>query len=288
MPQLRRRGTAIDLILVTRPTDIRGALDLLADRHHLTPNRTAPDRPAARPDPEGLARYVEDCARRLWRPEGRRVLDWLTGRGLDPDVLRANQTGADPGPRHQPRPDGMPRASGAVLAALDPHGTPLYAQLRLLNPRSGQPRYLNPAAGLAPNPRITHIRPTVERRPEILVTEGTIDALTAASAGYRAAAILGAGYPDDAIAAHLARLPGPLVLAFDPDAAGALATHRLAALLAAHHRPAARLPTGHGDLNDRRLAAADWPEALDALVDTAVPASGRAQQAPRHPGLGMA
>ena len=275
-------GTAIDLVTVVLPTNVLGALTYLSERQRNSAATTPQHgwqqdtRPAARPDPEGFARYVDDCARRLWRPEGRPVLDWLTiDRGLDPEVLRTNRIGADPGPRRQERPQGMPRAAGAVLAALDPDGTPVYAQLRILHPRGDQPRYLNPAGGLLENPRLTHLRPPEVRHRPVLVTEGAIDALTAASAGYRAVAILGAGYPDDLVAAHLARLTGPIVLALDPDTAGTLGSDRLAGLLAARRRPALRLPVGTGDLNDQRVATpGDWPRRLDALIAEATPATG--------------
>lgn len=288
-------GTAIDLVVVTRSTNVLGALVYLSERQR---NATAPmaaetrhaeRRPPARPDPEGFARYVDDCARRLWRPEGRAVREWLTeGRGLDPETLRANRIGADPGPRTQSRPSGIPRASGAVLAAHDAAGTPVYAQLRLLRPRDDQPRYLNPAGGLLENPRVTHLRPPEVRRREVLVTEGAIDALTAASAGYRAVAILGAGYPDALVATHLARISGPIVLAFDPDPAGVLGSDRLAALLAARHRPASRLRAAGGDLNDQHLAhRRDWPDRLDALVAAATPAAGPTS-ATRDRGIGVA
>jgi hypothetical protein len=288
-------GTAIDLVVVTRSTNVVGALIYLSERQRngiaptAGPERQHEPNPPARPDPDGFARYVDDCARRLWRPEGRTVLDWLTAdRGLDPDTLRTNGIGADPGPRTQQRPRGMPRASGAVLAALSPDGNPIYAQLRLLRPRRDQPRYLNPAGALLDNPKFTHLRPPEVRRREVLVTEGAIDALTAASAGYRAVAILGAGYPDQLVATHLARLSGPLVLAFDPDPAGTQGADRLASLLAAHHRPARRLPVGSGDLNDQRLATAgDWPRHLDALVAAARPATGK-ETAARDQSLGVA
>lgn len=288
-------GTAIDLVVVTRSTNVLGALTYLSDRQRNgTPTSTGSewqqDPPSpARPDPDGFARYIDDCARRLWRPEGQAVLNWLTEvRGLDPEVLRVNRIGADPGPRTQRRPQGIPRVAGAVLTALEPGGTPVYAQVRVLRPKADQPRYLNPAGGLLANPRLTHLRPPQMRRQPVLVTEGAIDALTAASAGYRAVAILGAGYPDGLVAAHLARLTGPIVLAFDPDAAGTLGSDHLAGLLAARHRPALRLPTGSGDLNDQRVATdGDWPRRLDTLVAAATPATG-IEPATRHRGVGVA
>lgn len=289
-------GTAIDLVVLARGASVRGALELLAARARTGASDGPPawvrhDTMArAKPDPEGLARYVDDCARRLWQPSGRHVLQYLTtGRGLDPEVLRINRVGADPGPRDQWRPRGMPRAAGAVLPVLDHEATPVYAQLRILHPRPDQPRYLNPASALAPNPKLTHLRPRTVQRRHVVVAEGAIDGLTAASAGYQAVAVLGAGYPDDVVAAHLARVYGPIVLAFDPDIAGTLGSHRLAGLLAAHHRAVLRLAPGTGDLNDQRLAAGPaWPARLDVLVERATPVGERSRDGPRHHGLGVA
>ena len=57
----------------------------------LPPRRAVPLHPQR-------VRYVEACERLLWQPIGRPVLDYLIDeRGLDPEVLRVNRVGADPG-----------------------------------------------------------------------------------------------------------------------------------------------------------------------------------------------
>ena len=95
----------------------------------------------------------------LWRPEGRDVRRWLTDeRGLPAEVLRANRIGADLGPRRQPRPDGMPEAP-APCSRSSQDGRAIYAQVRVPHPWTDRPRYLNPAADLAPNPRLARFRP---------------------------------------------------------------------------------------------------------------------------------
>src|SRR5690606_14408506 len=104
-------------------------------------------------DPVGLQSYVDECAERLWQPEGRAIRRWLTeARGLPQGVLAMNRVGADLGPPVQWRPDGMPRASGAVLPVIS-RGQAVYAQIRITRPREDAPRYLNPASRLAGNPR---------------------------------------------------------------------------------------------------------------------------------------
>lgn len=276
-------GSALDLIARVHHTDIRGAFDHLAARFghtHMSadtrPNRRAP-RPVRRPpeptDPVpasvGLQRYTDECAHRLWEPDGTEIREWLTvTRGLPPDVLHHNRIGADTGPR-QGRPWGLAIAKGGAAVVPIHHDSELvYVQLRLLHPPEGRDRFLNPTARLARNPRIGVLQPVTNIHPEIIVTEGPIDALSAAAAGYTAVAVLGASYVHNPLtAAILSRIPGKLILAFDPDPAGDIATGRLPALLATHQRPVRLLPLEHGDLNDHHLLTGEaWPDELARRV----------------------
>jgi 5S rRNA maturation endonuclease (ribonuclease M5) len=194
---------------------------------------------------------------------------WLTEvRHLPPQLLIENRIGADLGPVPQHRPDGMPRASGVVLPVVD-RGRTVYAQLRILDPPPNRPRYLNPTAALAANPRLSRARPVEVHQPEVIVTEGAIDALSAAAAGYRAIAVLSAGCSHEAVAAALAKLQHPLVLAFDADDAGRAAAERLTAHLHALHRPPARIDLANGDLNDALRNSSDWSEQLPRTVASA-------------------
>lgn len=274
-------GTAIDLVLACRGGSVREAMAYLAGRtgHREEPGEWRPSRrpvrsrslpPAGCRDPEGLDRYVDECARRLWRPEGRGMRRWLTGvRGLPSHVLAENRVGADLGPRVQPRPDGVPRAQGIVLPVIQ-DGHAVYAQLRVPQPSPDRPRYLNPTADLATNPRLSRARPVEARHSEVVVTEGAIDALSAAAAGHRAVAVLSAAYGDEAVAATLAKLPHPLVIAFDADDAGRVGADRLASLLEARHRPPVVLDLGSGDLNDAMRHSDDWPTQMETLVASAM------------------
>lgn len=262
-------GTAIDLVLACRRTDFRGALDYLAERAARQSDPAGPrrpptvrPRPEAHPNRQGLDDYVHECAEALWTPAGRAVRRWLTEhRGLQADVLRANLIGADLGPRRQPRPDGMPRATGAVLPVIVKDQA-VYAQIRVVNPALGRPRYLNPSADLVSNPRIARFRPAMCEHDEVIVTEGAIDGLSAAAAGYRAVAVFGAGYPNPSVAHELSRLPYPLVIAFDSDEAGDAGARRLRSYLEAADRPSVRVRLRHGDLNDALVRANDWPAVL--------------------------
>lgn len=282
-------GTAIDLVIATQHVDVRDALEILAARAGVTedgrPLRKPHRRPVRRPAPdrvvdaEGLATYVEDCARRLWTPEGRPVRHWLTNaRGLPDDVLHHNMIGADPG-SSQPRPAGMPAARWAAVLPVHRNGEPVFAQLRVLG--SGRLRYLNAASTLAPNPRIASYEPPERHGSCIVVTEGVIDALSATAAGLRGVALLGASVPDPSrpsaasaeLIERLAGMDGRLVLALDADDAGQRATHRLHELLADRRPDTVRVspPPGVNDLNDwMRLAGDHWPEQLTGEVRLAI------------------
>lgn len=284
-------GTAIDLVMACCRTDPRHAMELLARRIGLDaqpptwsprrqgPTLIAPAKPRGCRDQKAMDRYVDECSEALFTSAGQRIRAWLNDeRGLPDEVLVANKIGADTGPRRQHRPDGMPKAAGVVLPVLvDGHA--VYAQLRVTNPRQDGPRYLNPTGDLARNPRLAYLRPAEQRHREVVVTEGTIDGLSAAAAGYRAAAVLSAAYPDQAIAHELSRLPEPLVLAFDRDEAGQSAAQRLGALLQAHQRQPVNLVVPAGDLNEALLSSSNWPDELQNRVKACV--------AERDVGLGL-
>lgn len=273
-------GTAIDLVLACHGGTPRDAMTYLAERagHREQPDDWRPTRrpaprtlpPAGCRDPEALDRYVNECAEQLWRPDGQAMRRWLTNiRGLPRNVLIENRVGADLGPRVQSRPDGMPRAAGIVLPTIE-SGHAVYAQIRVPHPQSDRPRYLNPTSDLATNPRLTRARPVETRHSQVVVTEGAIDALSAAAAGYRSVAVLSAAYGDEAVATALAKLPHPLVIAFDADDAGRAGAHRLASLLDARQRPPLVVDLGHGDLNDAMRRSDAWPKQMTQIVDHAV------------------
>lgn len=300
-------GTAIDLVMAARRVSIGEAMEELARRAHVRPTverhdrRDAPRptrrnsapprppeakdrlrRPATMADPAvagALEAYVSDCARLLWEPAGADVLGWLRQRGLADEVLRANRVGADPGPAQLERAKGLPRRGvAAVFPVLGADGSACYCQARYLH-GPAEHRHDNPDRSFGPNPRLAALvdPPGVAEGP-VVICEGAPDALTMASAGRRAAAILGAGYPNEAVAAALvARYPHDhLVVAFDNDDRGRAGAAKLGELLA--EAGAGRrvwelpLPGGHVDVNDWALAAAgDFVAQLDAAWARARP-----------------
>ena len=272
-------GSAIDLVMAATRCDVREAFDVIARRVGAPPrepDRHVPtiDRARPRDDGRGLAAYVQDCADRLWRRDGGSVRAWLMGeRGLPAPVLRANAVGADPGPSRQSRPEGVPRAGLAAVFPAIEHGEPVYAQLRRLRPRPDQPKFLNVSGVLAANPKVARYRPVEDRGDIVVVTEGPIDALSAAAAGFRAVAVFGATSADPDVASRLAATPGRLVLAFDADTAGRTGSERLERMLRDVQRPARALslPDGVNDLNDwMQLERRGWLAALEAAVADAL------------------
>jgi hypothetical protein len=229
------RGDAIDLVCVTQRLDRANALGWLAARNGMIPDMPMP--PVARresvvrasvetPLDPCVIRYVEACEKILWRPTGRPVLDWLHNRGFNDDLLRANRVGCDPGRQMMQRQRGLAYGGsiGAVFPALNEQGDVHYIQTRYLNPGTG-PKYDNPAASLAPNPRLAWTsRALTYASNDCVLCEGIPDALTAAASGFRSIATLGSQSGDRAgvvrVADYVGRHGLTLTLVNDNDAAG--------------------------------------------------------------------
>lgn len=267
-----RGGTAIDLVELTQGLQFKDALDFLGRRIGAPETERStrqPQAPAQRPlaqeiprgpqaAPAAVADYVKACEARLWSEKGKPVRDWLHQRGLDEKVLRLNHVGADPGPSVLPRAKGLPYRGQAVVFPVFHGSTLTYLQVRYLG--HDDRRYENPSAKLfAHSPKVAEVRPVTKADPSpnsrVLICEGVPDALSAAQAGERTLAILGAGYPDAAIANDIVqRFPSErIVIAFDSDDAGRSGAGRLYALLGergAERRTGCLLvPETHGDLN---------------------------------------
>jgi len=210
-------GTAVDLVMLTQQRDVGAAFQYLRDR---TGGVDQPSRPPSRvpeptrapraiPDP-AVVEYVRRAKELLWSSVGGAGRNFLHRRGLGEAVLRANHVGYDPGRALLERARGLPwRGPVVVLPALDEEGRTRYLQVRYLAPVEGR-KYDNAVEQLVgPSPRVVFPRIPAETADPgtVLVCEGQLDALSAAQAGYTAAAVLGAGYPDDRVAPRAA---GPL------------------------------------------------------------------------------
>ena len=289
----RHRGDAIDLIQAVRGGTRVEAIDELASRAGMHPDRELPPIPERRPTvpppatvlDERVVGYATVCSRLLWSPLGAQVRDWLHARGLHDDVLRHNLVGADPGRERLRRARGIPYGAGvgATFPALDRSGQIRYVQTRALEPRPGYGKYDNPAASLAPNPRLTWAQPPHLRHPDqLVVCEGIPDALVAAQAGYQAVGLLGTNALDPTVAARIANIATrdqlDISIIVDVDDHG-IGRH-LGQQLACHlddHGLAARIiepPEGH-DLTTWALDDPIWDANLPAHL-----ASRSAQNAP--------
>ena len=266
-----RGGTAIDALVAARGLTVGQAIEQLSVR--ALPTRTQDDQAEVGPVPlhPSVSRYVDACHRVLFTRSGRPVLDWLTqDRLLDFDVLRANRVGADPGPALLRRRRGLPRSGlAAVLPAFDPDGGLTYVQARYFHPEAGG-KYGNPVAGLGTNPRLAWTHTPAPRRSDLLmVCEGIIDSLTAATAGLHAVAMLGATYPSTGVADTIASQIGSreVVVAFDGDDAGRTAARRLEHLLTTRNVEGRvwDLPDG-ADLNSLARTDPAWAESLTASL----------------------
>lgn len=286
------RGDAIDLVTAVSNRNRSEAIDWLATRAGMVPDRPLPpiaarSKPASPPlatmmDPL-VARYVHACHRVLQSSGGREVRSWLYHRGFDDETISANLVGADPGRSLMGRARGLPfgSAAAATFPTLDPAGNVTYVQARYLDPGATGRKYDNPAAALAPHPRLGFVAaPSLTDTDHLLVCEGMPDALTAAQAGYRSVGLLGAQTPDESVAARLVNyaenVGAGLVILRDPDPAGRRVAETLAPLIADRGKePLIVTPPDGLDLNDWSRTDPDWVSKLDAELPVNGP--GRAQ-----------
>lgn len=294
------RGDAIDLVMATQGLPKAEAIDWLANRAGMIPDRPLPPVRRKKPPPAQrvvplsprVVRYIERCEKMLWTTEpGSQVRHWLHDRGLSDAVLRANRIGVDPGSdRWMPERKGLPHGDSlaATFPALGRDGQFRYVQARYLDPGENGDKYDNPAGFLGTNPRVGWTRtPSGSTRSGLLVVcEGLPDALTAADAGLAAAAILGNQSPDRRIASELARYANDndarLVAVRDNDKGGLVWKDHLANHVGELNTDVLFIaPPGPGmDLNDWAQQSHDW---LNTILDTGRSAAPTpAVDAPHH------
>ena len=274
-------GTAIDLIMVARRTDVRSAIETLAD--HTNTNTTPaplPRVPTVDRSAADVEAFIAECAERLWRPAGAAVRRWAMGhRGLSEETLRTNQIGADAGHPSRDRPAAVPAAGPALVLPTHQHDPRRSVQLRLLRPRLTGAKYLNPRGPAPSGARVAIFQAGPAHNGTTVITEGAIDALSVTTLGINAVAVLGVAAADRHAAALIAERPGRLVLAFDADDAGRAAQHRLAALLADLGRPTTQItpPPGINDINEWLIDATTRRTRphLKAVASAGIPSTAR-------------
>ena len=150
-------------------------------------------------------------------------------------------------------------------------------QARYLNPDETGRKYDNPAAALAPHPRLAFPITTVLAPADVLVVcEGLPDALTAAQAGFASVALLGAQTPDENVASRIALHAEhrglAVTLVCDPDPAGRHVGEVLTPLLANRGvEPTVVVAPGGFDLNDWALNDPTW---IDQIASPSVVRGG--------------
>ena len=268
-------GTAIDLLIAAHGVDTATAF---ADLARWAGHHPPPQPPPAPRGPDIVRRHTIDtytsaASMNLWRAHGSPVRRWLMAeRAIPEPVLRVNLIGADLAYDDPRRPPPLARPGRAAVLPAVHEGCARYFQLRAINPRPDRSRYLNPPATLAANPRIARYHPADTRADGTVICEGVLDALSAATAGYDAIAVLGANTIDRPALDVLAEERGPLIVAFDADHTGRAAAARLVGALTHAGRPAAtlELPDGLNDLNDWLRTSRRAPlEIHDAIADAA-------------------
>ncbi len=209
-----------------------------------------------------LRRWVDDCQQRLWEPDGATALAWLHNRGLDDEILHANQIGFDPGAHIAPRPTGLPRWRGVTVCSFDRDGNLAYAQTRNLDGQAPS-KYSNPRPEHGTLPTVTFPRGGPPDGP-VVVAEGVLDGLIVTQVGFRAAALTSTasvqpGTTSPAAVQLAAYAAGqPLILALDGDPAGRAATSRLRTQLDGHPVHVVAIPD-HEDLTSLHTRTKDQP-----------------------------
>jgi hypothetical protein len=133
-----------------------------------------------------------------------------------------------------------------------------------------------------PGPQRGIFNPAALRSPEVILTEGIIDALTFWSAGFR---YVTTGYsakalPDELLAALVAAKVRRVFIAYDRDEAGDKGAEEVAAQLAAYGVECLRVMFPHGhDANSYALAVTPPDKSLGVLLRSALP-MGQAVPAP--------
>ena len=286
-------GTAIDLAKLRWPQeDFPSILGLLVGRRPdlsppVVPRVVGPRKQRAHPEvlPKEVVDHLRGCRGRLWSPAGQPGVAYLKQRGLwNPDMLRINGVGYDPGDRWVSRPEKIPRGESITVPVLNLRGKVVTFQARSMYAKA-RIRWVSPSGDVSPRQPVVHYVAVPEPDPQrpLVLCEGLSDSLSAGVCGYRAMGVLGTAGADDN------RLVGAVqaacdvwgqrrvVLCGDNDPGGRLFVESAMAHLRAGSVDATAIfpPEGCKDLNDwlRAHGAAAVSEGLD-FAARAMPDNG--------------
>lgn len=251
-------GNVVQFVMEMERVSFTEAIKMLADRAHMTLPEMVddPDYERRRSQRERLLSANREAARfyheRLWQPEGKRVLDYLHGRGLDDGIIRRFGLGASSDSwddltrcleekgytREELGLAGLTVVKGdhaydmfrsrAMFPIIDQHGNVLGFGGRAMN--DAKPKYLNTSDTPVFNKRkgvyaINLIRKIRDLK-RIILVEGYMDVVAITQAGVTGAvATLGTALTNEQ-ARLLKRYASEVHLAYDGDEAGQHAIER--------------------------------------------------------------
>jgi DNA primase len=299
-------GDLFTFVQETEGLDFKQALELLADRYNVELEREAEqpgeaDKRRARERMlELLSRTADFYERYLWESEeSRRAREYLRGRGLGEEILRAFRVGYSPSTwdrllrgskrsgfsavelyatglaqRSQQSGRLYDRFRARIMFPLsDIRGRVLGFGARTLGEGRG-PKYLN-----STDNEIYHkglhlygghlARAHAARAGEVVLCEGYTDVLAMHQAGLRnAVGLMGTALTSEQLG-ELARMSSTVLLALDADGAGQEAMLR-AAKLAEHRRVSLRVVDLPGGADPAELIQREGPDAMRAAIGRSV------------------
>ncbi len=266
-------GNVVQFVMEMERVSFMEAVKLLADRNHmqLPEVREDPDYEKRRSQRERLLNANREAAKfyheQLWKPEGKRVLDYLHGRGLDDGIIRRFGLGASADEwdsltsyltekgftQDELSLAGLTVVKGdnafdmfrsrAMFPIIDQYGNVLGFGGRAMN--DAKPKYLNTSDTPVFNKRkgvyaINLIKKQRDLK-RILLVEGYMDVVAVSQAGIiGAVATLGTALTNEQ-ARLLKRFAPEVHLAYDGDEAGQHAIERGLEILEAEGVPAKAL-----------------------------------------------
>jgi DNA primase len=300
-------GDVFTFVQETEGVDFRGALELLADRHgiELELEREDPREAERRARRERLlellGRTTAYYERYLWKStEARRARDYLQGRGLSEEALRAFRVGYAPsawdrvlmasrqggfserelyvtGLAQRSQENGRPydRFRGRIMFPLaDSRGRVLGFGARAMREEQ-KPKYLNTSDNDVYH-KGRHLygadlaRAAATKAGEVIVCEGYTDVIALHQAGFKnAVGLMGTALTDEQVG-ELGRLAQTVLLALDADSAGQEAMLK-AARLAAKRKLELRVVELPAGADPAELVQRGGPEAMEEAVSRAVP-----------------
>jgi DNA primase len=300
-------GDVFTFVQETEGVDFRGALELLADRYgiELELEREDPREAERRARRERLlellARTVAYYERYLWEStEAGRARDYLQGRGLSEQALRAFRVGYAPsawdrvlmasrhggfserelyatGLAQRSQENGRPydRFRGRIMFPLaDSRGRVLGFGARAMREEQ-KPKYLNTSDNDVYH-KGRHLygadlgRAAATKAGEVIVCEGYTDVIALHQAGFKnAVGLMGTALTDEQVG-ELGRLAQTVLLALDADSAGQEAMLK-AARLAAKRKLELRVVELPAGADPAELVQRGGPEAIEEAVSRAVP-----------------